>query len=120
MLMGNTSKIRPQIGDWFSFHDAVDSNVRQWTVSDYVKYSDEGIGVMILTQTLLLLNGFKKIDEGCYLYHKDNIKIWLYRGMDVYTDGGNYRLPFPSFVHKFQQNLRICGLVELADNFKVK
>lgn len=114
-------QIRPQIGDWFSFYDAIDNNTRQWVVSDYAKYSQVEVEGVTLTKYLLLLNGFKPL-KGCwgYILRIEGITIELNTEITVSIKGkGSFHLPSPQYVHEYQQILRVCGLIELADNFRL-
>lgn len=72
-----------------------------------------------LTPEILEKNGWKEMPSGtiCY-WDKTN------KSNDIICDSG---LPFsflgrtfcPKYVHELQHALRLCGLNELADNFKV-
>lgn len=71
-----------------------------------------------LTEDILKANGFV-YDEIADSWYNDRIDN-LYEdknGYYKYVDG--YEIRFDS-VHKFQQYLRICGLNDFADNFKIE
>lgn len=93
-------------------------------------YGDDGIAPIPLTEEMLLLNGFVKEDEDCFCYINENEKV----GIDFFKNGritsiekpgcyGKiviYDFPGPYWVHEFQHLLRICGLENMADDFKIK
>lgn len=86
-----------------------------------------------LTEEILEANGFIHHDywnKGCYAYdaHKQDI-LW---SMDFYFAPEKGRMEFGAagkkatindwhceYVHQLQHALRLCGLTELADNFKI-
>lgn len=49
---------------------------------------------------------------------KKYINIWV--KWDGYVRPSDYHLMYPEYVHELQHALRICGLNEIADNFKVE
>lgn len=87
-----------------------------------------------LTEEILKANGFIHHDywnKGCYAYdaHKQDI-LW---SMDFYFAPKKGRMEFGAagkkatindwhceYVHELQHAIRLCGLNELADNFKLK
>lgn len=76
------------------------------------------IGSIPLTEEILERNGF----ELNVLHKKGVCKIELLIGFPFYVTikGGAYTFPAPTSVHELQHALRLCGLNEIADNFKTK
>lgn len=127
-------------GDWVSVRDKDGARKAYRAHSDVTL--DEGyteINPIPMGRDLLESNGWKPLNElpftltgaDTYLYtlnHKDSylearldkrtLAVWLnyVEGYGCYSD---YLLPFPRFVHEFQHAFRLCGLDELADNFKI-
>ena len=54
----------------------------------------------------------------CYQWEKRNVKIEMYAGLEGFTISLIIGRRFYA-VHELQHALRLCGLDELADNFKV-
>ena len=54
----------------------------------------------------------------CYQWEKQNVKIEMYAGLEGFTISLIIGRRFYA-VHELQHALRLCGLNELADNFKV-
>ena len=54
----------------------------------------------------------------CYQWEKRNVKIEMYAGLEGFTISLIIGRRFYA-VHELQHALRLCGLNELADNFKV-
>ena len=91
-----------------------------WTANDYSR--DLQVKPIPLTPKILEKNGFwvmKKVDNGAeesIAYAIDGLIFHYNRDNDYY---------FPNtpiswkYVHELQHALRLCGLEELADNFKV-
>lgn len=77
-----------------------------------------------LTPEILVKNGFIKVNSQRYDYGSpDNdcyVKVNPKKNM-IHVNGrnANSNLYSHSFVHELQRALRLCGLNELADNFKV-
>lgn len=76
-----------------------------------------------LTEKILKANGFKgsKIFGWIYMndVHDIKITVWLLSGtveIDTYRDN---LVVHPQYVHELQHALRICGLNDIADNFKI-
>lgn len=107
-------------------------DINEWNIAassiqeglDYESYDD--FEPIPLTAEILELNGFRKIGDGyvtiynglniCYCpngHQSDDFKWYLSIG---------YHMPWikPIYVHELQHALRLCGLGELADNFKVE
>lgn len=49
---------------------------------------------------------------------KKYINIWV--KWDGYVRPCDYHIMYPTYVHELQHALRLCGLNDLADNFKVE
>lgn len=89
-----------------------------------------------ITEELLKANGWKVLtDEFCdvryyvgcfndsnrnYIKWKNgDLSIWFDYGKDYYEVYSDILVPC-KYVHQFQQVLRLAGMTELANNFKVK
>lgn len=87
-----------------------------------------------LTAEILEKNGFVKVkrewssywyldfDETIHIEITDKkiLNVWMdYDGND-YDQYSDYCMPVPEYVHELQHALRLCGLTELADNFKIE
>lgn len=79
-----------------------------------------------LTEDMLNANGFREsIEEGTYYFPHQYEELHV-RGFAVETDGEgrwmitDHQLIVFRYVHELQHALRLCGLNELADNFKLK
>ena len=106
-----------QIGDRILYGD---KPVKVLQLSENGKYSR--VKPIPLTTKILEKNGFwvlEKVDNGAeeYIaYATDGLIFHYNRGNDYY---------FPNtpiswkYVHQLQRVLRLCGLDELADNFKI-
>ena len=79
---------------------------------------------ILLTPEILEKNGFTKVNSQRYDYgYPDTdcyVKVNPKKNM-IHVNGrnANSNLYSHSFVHELQRALRLCGLDELADNFKV-
>ena len=99
---------------------------------DIVTETYDNIEPIPITPEILEKNEFERTELGfyCYLNDDKNCRIMYYPKDRNYTHGSyNYadidsgcidinELPLES-VHELQHVLRLCGLTELADNFKV-
>ena len=125
------------VGDWIA-----DNNGFQWQIigvgDDYAYATFEGNegdpwefddkddqpNPIVLTPEILEKNGFIKVNSQRYDYgYPDTdcyIKVNPKKNM-IHMNGrnANSNLYSHSFVHELQRALRLCGLNELADNFKV-
>lgn len=106
---------------------------RPWIFGDNEGYEPQPI---ILTPEILEKNGFKKIDFSHYQIN-DRILVldadgkwdgevswhWVVTEMSTNSKGQNVALDYYvatlNYVHELQHALRLCGLNELADNFKI-
>lgn len=89
---------------------------------DYVDI--ESVDPIPLTDGVLKANGFRKsIEEGTY-YFPEGYKAHE-RGYAIENEDGLWYItehnlmPFV-YVHELQHALRLCGLNDLADNFKIE
>lgn len=119
------------IGDWVKKprHDLylpVDIDALKW-INDYL------LEPIPLTPKILEANDAEVCYESCYQkkYH-----IWMddetcieykfskqteeYNNLKIYKDGGECVNIHVLYVHELQHALRLCGLTELADNFKIE
>lgn len=86
-----------------------------------------------LTEEMLKVNGFEDFYESCYRKEYD---LWLCDGkhcvaykfskktsanniLRIYIDGNVNVATHILYVHELQHALRLCGLNEFSDNFKV-
>ena len=94
---------------------------RPWIFGDDEGYEPQPI---ILTPEILEKNGFIKVNSQRYDYgYPDTdcyVKVNPKKNM-IHVNGrnANSNLYSHSFVHELQRTLRLCGLNELADNFKI-
>ena len=113
-------KVLSQIPDTYVIHT--------WTAKDYLKDRLQ-IKPIPLTTEILEKNGFK-FERDCVLGLHDEYcvvkAIWLEEGnMYVYinfidkSDFSQSINKHINYVHELQHALRLCGLNELANNFKV-
>ena len=77
-----------------------------------------------LTAEMLEKNGFEKY-EMYHTLHERNVRIeyyWHESRLEIQPYDGEpwIKLAPIHYVHELQHALRLCGLTELADNFKVK
>lgn len=86
-----------------------------------------------LTEEILKANGFKLESDGYNWYHPTFSPEQVYVHVALRKNGNVRRvevkkqrahfyrdtLPYAFPVHELQQVLRLCGLSELADNFKI-
>lgn len=87
-----------------------------------IEYADD-LEPIPLTEDILKANGFNilytnttlLVEYDGYVVLTRNIKDSAYN----FASYGHYKINI-MYVHEFQHVLRLCGLKELADNFKVK
>ena len=114
-------KVLSQIPDTYILHT--------WTANDYSR--DIQVKPIPLTAEILEKDGWERdIDKEweynnshilphyCYQWEKRNVKIKMYAGLEGFTISLIIGLRFYA-VHELQHVLRLYGLDELADNFKV-
>ena len=100
-----------------------------WTANDYSR--DIQVKPIPLTAEILEKDGWERdIDKEweynnshilphyCYQWEKRNVKIEMYAGLEGFTISLIIGRRFYA-VHELQHVLRLYGLDELADNFKV-
>ena len=87
-------------------------------------HSEDKIEPIPLTPEILEKNGFIKVNSQRYDYGDPDTdcyaKVNPKKNM-IHVNGrnANSNLYSHSFVHELQKTLRLCGLNELADNFKI-
>ena len=114
-------KVLSQIPDTYVLHT--------WTANDYSR--DIQVKPIPLTAEILEKDGWERdIDKEwkynnsrilphyCYQWEKRNVKIEMYAGLEGFTISLIIGRRFYA-VHELQHALRLYGLNELADNFKV-
>ena len=100
-----------------------------WTANDYSR--DIQVKPIPLTAEILEKDGWERdIDKEweynnshilphyCYQWEKQNVKIEMYAGLEGFTISLIIGRRFYA-VHELQHVLRLYGLDELADNFKI-
>lgn len=100
-------------------------------IMDVISYDD--VEPITLTADILKANGFKVCYESC---HRTKYIVWLfddkvcveakfskqtedYNYIKIYLDGVERINIHILHVHEFQHALRLCGIDDLADNFKI-
>ena len=114
-------KVLSQIADTYVLHT--------WAANDYSR--DIQVKPIPLTAEIIEKNGWERdIDKEweynnshilphyCYQLEKRNVKIEMYSGLEGFTISLIIGRRFYA-VHELQHVLRLYGLDELADNFKV-
>ena len=114
-------KVLSQIPDTYVLHT--------WTANDYSR--DIQVKPIPLTAEILEKDGWERdIDKEwkynnsrilphyCYQWEKQNVKIEMYAGLKGFTISLIIGRRFYA-VHELQHVLRLYGLDELADNFKI-
>lgn len=117
------------IGDWV--HSAPDESNIQILYSEdlyaIMRY-DDGIEPIPLTEEILKVNGWTEFYYGHFEddhrhFHRRNdmrLELSLIKGDNCFcTNFSLGRIDF-YYVHELQHALRLCGLFDLADNFKVE
>ena len=104
-------KVLSQIPDTYVLHT--------WTANDYSR--DIQVKPIPLTPEILEKNGWKRNKIFMEIKADENFNInfsWTDRyGESLFQNG--YYMCDCKYVHTLQHALRLCGLDELADNFKV-
>lgn len=124
------------IGDWVKIkghldYDKVQEIARDENMQWYISFACSAtlfrayeFEPIPLTPEILEKNGFIKVNSQRYDYgYPDTdcyVKVNPKKNM-IHVNGrnANSNLYSHSFVHELQRALRLCGLNELADNFKV-
>ena len=108
------------VGDDYAYATFEGNEGDPWEFDD----KDDQPNPIVLTPEILEKNGFIKVNLQRYDYgYPDTdcyIKVNPKKNM-IHLNGrnANSNLYSHSFVHELQRALRLCGLNELADNFKV-
>lgn len=120
------------IGDWVKTKD-----IESAKVSFVNNYGDIGLDIdtdidsypfiiseilpIPLTEEILIANGFISLNyDTCFVYRCNELE----QDFEITKDKHGYHLrpvviAKMQYVHELQHALRICGLSELADNFKI-
>ena len=115
--------------------DSIDAEIQSDDELYYVRedrcHSEDKIEGIPLTPEILEKNGWERdIDKEwkynnshilphyCYQWEKRNVKIEMYAGLEGFTISLIIGRRFYA-VHELQHALRLCGLDELANNFKL-
>ena len=103
-----------QIGDWILYGD---KPVKVLQLSENGKYS--WVKPILLTPEILEKNGWK--NDGLWHEYQDgkNIIQDCLPDMRGIINGIEIKEFQCKYVHQYQHLLRLCGLDELADNFKI-
>lgn len=82
---------------------------------------EEDIEPIPLTEEILFKNGFEyemekitSTSNGYYIFRLEDFYI------DIYTHSYGFGCATINYVHELQHLLRLCGLNDLADNFKIE
>ena len=108
------------VGDDYAYATFEGNEGDPWEFDD----KDEQPQPIPLTPEILEKNGFIKVNSQRYDYGNPDtdcyVKVNPKKNM-IHVNGrnANSNLYSHSFVHELQRALRLCGLNELADNFKV-
>ena len=137
-----------QIGDWVKIkghldYDKVQEIARDENMQWYISFACSAVlfrayefEPIPLTPEILEKNGFKKIDFSHYQINDRTLVLdadgkwdgevswhWVVTEMSTNSKGQNvvldYYVATLNYAHQLQHALRLCGLNELADNFKV-
>lgn len=122
------------IGDWVEIQDTpkyykvegvnifARGDACRLTFEDYVVETwCDRVKPIPLTPEMLEANGFEQNENvKGYQYPNDNIIFCLEELSRVFIFNGVYNDICINYVHELQHALRLCGLTELADNFKIK
>ena len=108
------------VGDDYAYATFEGNEGEPWEFND----KDEQPEPIPLTPEILEKNGFIKVNSQRYDYGNPDtdcyVKVNPKKNM-IHVNGrnANSNLYSHSFVHELQRALRLCGLDEIADNFKV-
>lgn len=90
----------------------------------YVYNIEKAFSPLVLDEDILLKNGFIEHDENFLereitwnssIFYDRKRKVFTYKNLE----SGIMQAYAITYVHKFQQFLRLCGLIELANNLKL-
>lgn len=116
------------IGDWVVFNDKPAQVIIIDNWENEISYFDADAGGVLtfktkdikpiaLTKEMLLLNGFE--DHGCYFSLQcDMIRI-VYKDELFWINVDTWSIDI-RHVHRLQHIMCICGLYDLANNFKIE
>ena len=139
----NIEEIRNlSLGDWVSWgnhsiritelmYGGVKGVFNHQELSNWLTIDD--VEPIPLTQSLLEANGFKvdgyailNLQDGKWLeyyFHEHRFSMY-YEGIDEWQNHSQVRdiihRSQPFYVHELQHSLRLCGLNDLADHFKIE
>lgn len=124
------------IGDWYQWYADGRYYLYQVKVDDFSKDYVANFDPIPLTEEILKANGF------VYDPNNDGNNVWVLRRerkyrVDIYPyyqatvinissdiadriGENNCHICYQCHVHELQHALRLCGLEEIADNFKIK
>ena len=120
------------VGDDYAYATFEGNEGDPWEFDD----KDDQPQPIVLTPEILEKNGFKKIDFSHYQINDRTLVLdadgkwdgevswhWVVTEMSTNSKGQNvvldYYVATLNYAHQLQHALRLCGLNELADNFKV-
>lgn len=83
--------------------DSINTTYVCGEVEDYIK--EEKVSPIPLTPEILEKNGLDKVPELSMVINRDTMPL--------------YHSPMLHYVHELQRALRLCGLNDLADGFKI-
>lgn len=126
------------LGDWVQYNDGnfsfptkirgineVDFEIEDMNCTSTTLILHHYIEPIPLTEEILKMNGFDypKLEDGTEVkyvmaYEKDGL-MWLNKEKDYFFISSSDAYIHIYFVHEIQHALRLCGLNELADNFKI-
>lgn len=95
-----------------------------WVGDGFLTSHIENIEPIPITIEILTKNGFTKVNSQRYDYGCPDtdcyVKVNPKKNM-IHVNGrnANCNLYYHSFIHELQHALRLCGLNEFADNFKI-
>ena len=109
------------IGDWVYVKDyPMNPEAKQVTANHFVRSLCE-FKPIPLTEEILKANGFIHKDTMDEWWHEEYDPTWGIRMSDFeLTDEFNFGRAKITYVHELQHALRLAGLQELADNFKIQ
>lgn len=112
------------IGDW-----VIDEYTnRPMRIEGVNKMMGSGLSPIPITAEILEKNGFEEkeyFDQNgkvyCMFFERGYVSLEFvqYILLDCYKDGSNFIKMEIKYVHELQHVLRLCGLNELVDNFKI-
>lgn len=120
------------IGDWILAHCTYPAKITEIKANGSICTNLDGRAIdetdfvpIQLTSEILELNGFSEGIESFTIQATADAKFWIQicekfeDCLVLVLDVANVRLCL-TYVHQLQHALRLCGLSELADNFKIE